>query len=330
MSASVFKGSPAHVSALAGPATESRYPASYAAAIGGRGRRNSRGVPVAFRLPAFASWASCSRRGFPLSSRSAYRANARTPAGVSTFRTFETRPDWAPSFPRAPAVLSRPVRSLRPPLAPSTRSQALSLRYSSHLPELSLTGRRQGFTRVRPPGLPPSLVDPRMEQRPLGLLPGLRTPTGRTCGARRSGGRASSTRPELHDRHRRTSHPCTHSQCATSCRTIGTDMTRFPSAAHLASWTGLCPGNHESAGKRPSGRARKGDTALRTAMVEAAWAATRTRSTYLGAQYQRFRRRFGSRGETKAIGRSILVIIWALLSDTDAQFIDLGADYYAT
>src|SRR4051794_27302804 len=78
-------------------------------------------------------------------------------------------------------------------------------------------------------------------------------------------------------------------------------MTRFPSAAHLASWTGLCPGNHESAGKRPSGRARKGDTALRTAMVEAAWAATRTRSTYLGAQYQRFRRCFGSRGETKAI-----------------------------
>src|SRR4051812_22569025 len=124
------------------------------------------GFLVAFRLPAFASWASCSRRGFPLSSRSAYRATARTPAGVSTFRTFETRPDWAPSLPRDPAVLSRPVRSLRPPLAPSTRSQALSLRYSSHLPELSLTGRRQGFTRVRPPGLPPSLVDPRMEQRP--------------------------------------------------------------------------------------------------------------------------------------------------------------------
>lgn len=109
-------------------------------------------------------------------------------------------------------------------------------------------------------------------------------------------------------------------------------MTRFPSSAHLASSAGLCPGNHESAGKRRSGKARKGDAALRTVMVEAAWCATRTRNTYLGVQFQRFRRRFGSKGETKAmwlfaVAHTMLVIVWHVLVQ-QMPYQDLGVDYY--
>lgn len=111
---------------------------------------------------------------------------------------------------------------------------------------------------------------------------------------------------------------------------IGADMGRFPTAAHLASWVGLCPGHHESAGKRRSGKARKGNRALRTAMCEAAWAASHTKDTYLAAQYRRFMRKFGTKGQAKAIlavAHTMIVIVWHLLTN-QCTYDELGADYF--
>jgi transposase len=111
---------------------------------------------------------------------------------------------------------------------------------------------------------------------------------------------------------------------------IGVDMSRFPTARHLASWVGLCPENNESGGKRRSGKARKGNEALRTAMCEAAWAAAHTRDTYLAAQYRRFRRRMGTKSEGKAIfavAHTMIVIVWHLLND-NAGYAELGTDYF--
>jgi transposase len=108
----------------------------------------------------------------------------------------------------------------------------------------------------------------------------------------------------------------------------GGDMTAFPTAKHLASWAGMCPGNDESAGKRRSGRTTKGSKWLRAALTEAAKAASRTRDTYLAAQYQRLRARRGHNKATTAIAHSMLVAAWHML-DTGQTYIDPGADYYA-
>lgn len=107
-------------------------------------------------------------------------------------------------------------------------------------------------------------------------------------------------------------------------------MGRFPTAQHLASWAGLCPGHHESAGKRRSGKARKGDAALRVALCEAAWSAARTRDTYLAAQFRRFSRRMGKKNEGKAIfavAHTMIVIIWHVLAN-NVPYDELGADYF--
>jgi transposase len=111
---------------------------------------------------------------------------------------------------------------------------------------------------------------------------------------------------------------------------IGVDMERFPTSRHLASWAGMCPGNHESAGKRKSGRTRKGNVWLRTALVEAAQAAGRCKGSkegYLSAQYRRVARRGGSNKAAVAVGHSILVIAYEMLKH-HTTYNDLGANYF--
>jgi transposase len=108
---------------------------------------------------------------------------------------------------------------------------------------------------------------------------------------------------------------------------IGVDLTRFPTARHLASWAGLCPGNDESAGKRRSGRTRKGSPWLRTALVEAAQAAARTKETYLAAQYRRLAARRGAKRAAVAVAHSLLVMAYALLTQPTGYH-ELGGHYF--
>ena len=108
---------------------------------------------------------------------------------------------------------------------------------------------------------------------------------------------------------------------------IGNDMSRFPTADHLAAWAGVSPGNNESAGKRRSGRTRKGNQALRTVLNQAAHAAAHTKNTYLSAQYHRLAGRRGAKKAIVAVEHSILVIAYHLIERKE-PYKELGGDYF--
>ncbi len=108
---------------------------------------------------------------------------------------------------------------------------------------------------------------------------------------------------------------------------IGVDMTIFPDEHHLASWCGMCPGNEESGGRRLRSRARKGNPWLRRALVEAGWAASRTKNSYLRAQYLRIVRRRGKNRALMAVAHTLLVIIYHVLK-YNVEYRDLGPNYF--
>jgi transposase len=109
----------------------------------------------------------------------------------------------------------------------------------------------------------------------------------------------------------------------------GADMTRFPTAADLASWTGVCPGSYESAGKRRNVSTTAGNQWLRRALIESARAAARTKGSYFGAQYRQIARRRGPNKAAVAVAHSLIELVWHLLS-TGEVFKDLGDDYFKT
>lgn len=108
---------------------------------------------------------------------------------------------------------------------------------------------------------------------------------------------------------------------------IGTDMGRFPTDGHIAAWAGLCPGNNESANKRRSGKARKGNALLRDTLVVCAHSAVKNKSTYFSAQFSRISAHRGKKRAYVAVAHSMLIAIYHIIKEGVA-FKDLGADYY--
>jgi transposase len=108
---------------------------------------------------------------------------------------------------------------------------------------------------------------------------------------------------------------------------IGIDMSRFPSAANLASWAGLCPGNNESAGKRRSGKTTKGNSMLRITLIECAKAAKRVKHSFFYAQFNRISVQRGKNRAVVAVAHSMLIAIYHVLKN-NTPYVDLGSDYY--
>lgn len=108
---------------------------------------------------------------------------------------------------------------------------------------------------------------------------------------------------------------------------IGQDMNKFPTAGHICSWAGVCPGNNESAGKRRSGKTRKGNKILKSTLVECAQSAVQRKDTFFYAQYQRIAMRRGKKRAKLAVAHSMLIAIYYMIKE-DKEYRDLGADFY--
>jgi len=108
---------------------------------------------------------------------------------------------------------------------------------------------------------------------------------------------------------------------------IGQDMNRFPTAGHICSWAGLCPGNNESAGKRQSGRTRKGNKTLKSILVECAGSAAKNKNSFFHVQYERIAIKRGKKRAKVAVAHSMLIAIYYMIRE-DKEYQDLGADFY--